>query len=107
MSSPPEPLINSLPAGFWWTAVLAFCVACVAPVLAWFAGRGQAAAGLQESLNSAFQTLAKELRAERSVHIARIAELEGEERQLHQRIDSLEALLRRSGVSIPKRPFRS
>lgn len=97
------PLISSLPSGFLWTAVLACFVAIIAPLLAYFGGRGQAAASLQASLNSAFQALAQELRDERSAHIARIAELEGEERQLHQRIDSLERLLTRSGITIPVR----
>jgi hypothetical protein len=100
MSGPP-PSISAPPPGFIWTGVLAFCVACVAPVLAYFAGRGAAAAQLQTALNDAFRSLMVELQGERSVLVARVTELEGRNRQLEQQSDSLKRLLQRNNIDIP------
>ena len=92
--------ISSPPSGFIWTAALAFCGLIVAPLLAYFAGRGQAAAQLQTALNDAFRSLMEELQGERSALIVRVLELEGENRQLRHIRDSHEHLLERHGLSL-------
>lgn len=94
-SSPLSP-----PSGFIWTAILAFFAAIIAPLLAYFAGRGQAAAQLQTALNDAFRSLMEDLQGERSALIVRCSELEGRNRQLQQLVDSHERLLERHGIEL-------
>ncbi len=74
-------------------------------ILAYSAGKGTSIAAIQNSLNASFEKLVQELQEERKRDRQRLLDLEAQCNGLSQHIESLEGILRRHGIEIPRRPL--
>lgn len=84
--------------------IVAVITTCITAVVAFFGGKGSAAAQFQTALNTGFASLSVELRKDKDDCEARCQKLEGEIAALRQHMYSLEGILRRHGIDVPKLP---
>lgn len=79
--------------------------AAITGMIAFFGGKGSAAAQMQNSLNEGFRALSTAMQAEHNECLARVKKLESELAGLRQHVASLEGILRDNGIQVPRAPL--